>query len=271
MGTVPGGFVNKLQRGFVLLAFVSRRWSFLIATGVVLILAGPGGFVRPLLAAVGTGTSNTTTVDTRAPYIILDQIPDHAIYQGGETVAFHWRTGDPFPGQNPGLFSATVWIGSLPDTTIIYHPQTNDFTWEWIVPEITSGGVYLEVRAGDAAGNMSNATTNSFTILSSATSVPRLPGGLTLAPAAPNPFNPSTRLSFHLPESGLAKVSVYDARGLRIRTLLREMLPEGDFWVEWDGKDGQGRTQPGGVYLFSLEFEGGRHHGRITRKAVLVP
>ena len=49
----------------------------------------------------------------------------------------------------------------------------------------------------------------------------------TLYPAYPNPFNPSTTISFTLPVEGKIQLSVYDAMGREVRELIDGVLPAG--------------------------------------------
>ena len=78
---------------------------------------------------------------------------------------------------------------------------------------------------------------------------------ITLAPNHPNPFNPSTRLSFRMDVVGQAPVrlTIYDARGRLVHTLLQEPLPSGTYHTFWDGTDHSGNPMPSGTYLASLQ------------------
>ncbi len=266
-----GGFDNQSQSRMPLLATAIKRIRLFSGTVMILIIGGSGACVHPAQAAVGMGISGTETIDTQSPSVIVDQFPEFSFFLAGDSVFFHWQTADHHPGAIPQYFTATVWIDGHADSTIIYYPDTADYTWEWIAPDLSSANVHLEVLARDAFGNPTSATTNSFTVLSSVTSVPRAPGELHLAAPAPNPFNPSTKLSFNLPEPGRVDLTVYDARGHRIRTVLRGHRQDGYFEAKWDGRDDQGRVQPGGVYLFVLDFHGSGQSSRISRKAVLIP
>jgi hypothetical protein len=87
-----------------------------------------------------------------------------------------------------------------------------------------------------------------------------------LLPNAPNPFNPSTRLRFHVPVAGPAKVRVYDVSGRLVRILVDGRVGAGVHEVAWDGKDERGRAVPSGTYFGDLQF-GGR---RTAQKLVLM-
>lgn len=75
-----------------------------------------------------------------------------------------------------------------------------------------------------------------------------------LSPARPNPFNPLTQLQFTLRESGPVSLSIYNVRGQLVRELVKETCAAGEHTVEWRGDDGQGRTQPSGVYVAQMHF-----------------
>ena len=72
----------------------------------------------------------------------------------------------------------------------------------------------------------------------------------------PNPFNPSTKLSFKLSTAGHAKLKVYDAAGRLVATLVDEYCDAGRHEVLWDGRDTAGRMSSAGVYLYRLEADG---------------
>lgn len=79
---------------------------------------------------------------------------------------------------------------------------------------------------------------------------------LLLGKPAPNPFNPSTTVSFTLPQAGPVELAVYDLRGRLVRVLLAEEKSAGSFTVAWRGRDEQGAAVAAGTYLFQLEAGG---------------
>jgi Ca-activated chloride channel family protein len=94
-----------------------------------------------------------------------------------------------------------------------------------------------------------------------------VPGSSHLEPNFPNPFNPSTTIRFHLERTGPASLTVYDATGRRVRTLVDgEVLAAASHSVEWDGRDSAGEPVASGVYLYSLESGA----EQLTRKMVLM-
>lgn len=83
--------------------------------------------------------------------------------------------------------------------------------------------------------------------------------------AWPNPANPRVTVSFGLPTAGLATLTVHDARGRRVRTLLATERIPGTDHVVWDGADDAGRPVPSGVYELRLDAA-----GRVVKRSVTL-
>ncbi len=82
----------------------------------------------------------------------------------------------------------------------------------------------------------------------------------------PNPFNPSTAISFSLAEEGRAALRIYSPAGQLVRTLVDGVLPAQFHRYEWDGTDDGRQGVTSGVYLYRLETSS----GTLTRKLVLM-
>jgi len=87
-----------------------------------------------------------------------------------------------------------------------------------------------------------------------------------LVSLSPNPFNPSTTVSFDLATPQHAAVTVYDSRGVLVRRLIAATLPAGRHEIDWDGRDTAGAPVSSGVYLFRFETPTVEQ----TRKAILM-
>ena len=72
----------------------------------------------------------------------------------------------------------------------------------------------------------------------------------------PNPFNPTTIITFRLPAPMPVDLGVYDVRGRLVRRLVRSELEAGEHRVEWDGRDASGRSAANGAYLCRLTAGG---------------
>ena len=74
-----------------------------------------------------------------------------------------------------------------------------------------------------------------------------------LYPNSPNPFNPSTRISYDLQEQVEVTLSVYDLLGKKIKTLVNQSQDAGNNIAVWDGTDEFGRPVSAGVYLSRIK------------------
>ncbi len=83
-----------------------------------------------------------------------------------------------------------------------------------------------------------------------------VPAATALRDIAPNPFNPTTRISFELAEPGPARLEVYDLRGRLVRRLFAESRAAGRGEVVWDGRDEQGVAAASGTYVARLAAPG---------------
>jgi hypothetical protein len=79
-----------------------------------------------------------------------------------------------------------------------------------------------------------------------------LPAKFVLRQNLPNPFNPSTRISFELGESCRAALAVYDVRGKLVQVLARGPMEAGAHSAVWDGRNERGDPVASGVYFYRL-------------------
>lgn len=82
----------------------------------------------------------------------------------------------------------------------------------------------------------------------------------------PNPFNPSTVISFKLRERTDVNVTVYNIRGELITSLKEGIMDSGYHQLEWNGHDSYNRPVSSGIYFIRLITE----KQTFTRKACLM-
>jgi hypothetical protein len=73
---------------------------------------------------------------------------------------------------------------------------------------------------------------------------------------APNPTEGSASIAFSLARRSRVDLSVYDARGRLIETLIRAELPAGFHSSSWAGQTAAGGEAASGVYFFRLRVDG---------------
>lgn len=81
----------------------------------------------------------------------------------------------------------------------------------------------------------------------------------------PNPFNPTTTISFNLPENGLTSLNIYNLKGQLVRSLINQDMTAGKKSVVWNGTDNSGRLVSSGLYFYRVNNAG----KSITRKMLL--
>ena len=91
---------------------------------------------------------------------------------------------------------------------------------------------------------------------------PHTPSRFALHAAFPNPFNPSTEITFELPGDAslqhVTSLQIFDVHGQFVRTLVDGVRGAGRHTVDWDGRDEMGRRASAGVYVYVLEAAGQR-------------
>jgi hypothetical protein len=78
----------------------------------------------------------------------------------------------------------------------------------------------------------------------------------TLFRNVPNPFNPTTTISYYLPYESQARIDVFDINGALVHQLLDNFQPEGLHAVSWNGRNGRGETVSTGIYFYRLIADG---------------
>jgi hypothetical protein len=68
----------------------------------------------------------------------------------------------------------------------------------------------------------------------------------------PNPFSHLTQFEYGVPRSMYVDISVYNAAGQIVRTLVNEVKAPGYHMVSWQGADDMGRTLAEGVYFVRI-------------------
>ncbi len=70
--------------------------------------------------------------------------------------------------------------------------------------------------------------------------------------ACPNPFNPTTVISFELATEQHVNLTVYNTLGQKVRTLASSRMQAGPHQISWDGRDDSGKQVGTGVYVYAL-------------------
>lgn len=95
---------------------------------------------------------------------------------------------------------------------------------------------------------------------------PTIPTELVLQQNFPNPFNPSTQISYSLSNAAEVKLTIFNVEGRKVRTLVNEFQTAGRKSIGWNGQDDRHATVSSGVYFLQLSAGAFRE----TKKMILM-
>jgi hypothetical protein len=99
-----------------------------------------------------------------------------------------------------------------------------------------------------------------------ANTTPILPQTPVLHSNYPNPFNPSTSISYSLPEDMQCTLFIYNIKGQKVKTLHNGVSTQGNHTLIWNGRDDNGISVSSGIYFYQLKAQG----DTITKKMIMV-
>lgn len=155
--------------------------------------------------------------------------------------------GDPFPGSTAN----TSFSG-------LSSPNSNDYNSTTTLVSVTNISASASTMSADLAVSLI-ADADDYTYDNV------LPASYTLDQNFPNPFNPSTRISFDLPKSGAVRLTVYNILGEKIEELVHGYLPAGTHAFTWRPNN-DGTPLASGVYMYELVTE----EASLSRKMLLL-
>jgi hypothetical protein len=126
---------------------------------------------------------------------------------------------------------------------------------------------YFTVQAIDAsfAGSAPAAwQTLISTSLLDADATESLPARMEIRAVSPNPAFGVANVMFDLPRTGPVDLSVYDAQGRRVATLLRATMAAGRQAARWDGTSEAGTRAAAGLYFVRLTADGHTDTKRVV-------
>lgn len=91
------------------------------------------------------------------------------------------------------------------------------------------------------------------------TSVPKPPAqvatGFKLENNYPNPFNPSTQISFTIAKTSHVSLDVYSILGEHIKNITSKIYDQGNYHFIWNGTNDFGIQVAGGIYIYKLSSD----------------
>ncbi|MBL7961554.1 T9SS type A sorting domain-containing protein, partial [bacterium] len=109
----------------------------------------------------------------------------------------------------------------------------------------------MERKNGQWSATVSGGTVGAFYN----SDVSAIPSEFKLHGNYPNPFNPSTTISYEIPIQGKVVIKIYNTLGQEIRTLVNEVKPAGFHKLVWDGRNNNGQSISSGLYIYRLQTD----------------
>ncbi|MBN1478870.1 T9SS C-terminal target domain-containing protein [candidate division KSB1 bacterium] len=137
-------------------------------------------------------------------------------------------------------------IGLIPDPLLIGAKMENTYrnSWNGLIDDVKFFNYALSPEQVDSLYSME------YTGIQERYNP--APQQFTLAANYPNPFNPSTTMSFEIPNTTLVTLKIINTQGQVIRTLLSEEKAAGSHTLIWDGRDNFGQNAASGLYLYQM-------------------
>ncbi len=117
--------------------------------------------------------------------------------------------------------------------------------YQFIDSDVRPGAHYYRLRQIDFDGAFEYSSTLQVNMAA--------PQTFALAQNYPNPFNPETAIQFAVPEAASVQVTIYNALGRAVRTLVNGEFAPGTHSVTWDGRDDNGQQAASGLYLYTVK------------------
>ena len=82
----------------------------------------------------------------------------------------------------------------------------------------------------------------------------------------PNPFNPSTSISYSISNGEHVSINIFDVNGGKVIEIFNDYRSAGTYSIDWNGQNERGLQVSAGVYLYSIEAGDFRQ----TKKMILL-
>ena len=173
----------------------------------------------------------------------VEQVYHEGAWNNEERDSYTWENGAPVESLEQN-WDGSQWY-DVYHSTFTYDAQSNIieiYTDEWVDGRSWNNFVHMTYSYGTANDNQS---------------VPAVESKLDIYP---NPFNPSTNISFSLASDSHVTLDVFNMRGQKVESLLDEHRDAGTYTIPWDAKTASG------IYFIRMRAGSEEH----IRKALLM-
>ncbi|MBN1482803.1 T9SS C-terminal target domain-containing protein [candidate division KSB1 bacterium] len=212
---------------------------------------------------IWTDATGQLYYDTFDNFLFEDNIEEDVVFSDGPentyvvAMAEHRYNDDYANNGNPEIRLDRNGWGTLTDDPASFGPAADEYDFDYA----TTFKAYTHAVGGFPAGDLNwfpdkkaewIAAGKPTTAVESRP-VSTVPNQFELSQNYPNPFNPTTEIQFKLNTPGMVSLTVYNAIGQHIRSLVQnEFRQAGIHAVTWNGRDDAGSPAPSGLYFYRL-------------------
>jgi hypothetical protein len=93
---------------------------------------------------------------------------------------------------------------------------------------------------------------------------------VSFAAPSPNPVGASSVFSYAIPSDAVVSLDIFDLRGQRVCTVIRQESGPGQHKISWSGENERGERLASGQYLARLQVRGPKIREELTRKITIL-
>ncbi len=169
-----------------------------------------------------------------------------------EGVMLHWKTSSEI--DNAGFY---IYRDDQRISTLIAGQGTSNELQEYsyLDSKVVAGKIYRYKISDVEQGTNAETFHSEVVVIADANIINNryVPQNFVLHSAVPNPFNPTTSLTFEVPELSRVSLTIYDVSGKLVKSLVDDQFDIGRYTFQWNGTDDNNQIVESGVYLYRLE------------------
>ncbi|MBN1561892.1 T9SS type A sorting domain-containing protein [candidate division KSB1 bacterium] len=208
-------------------------------------------YQEELISGSQTSGINNLSVCIECPPVGI-QLKSFEAYADGKNVVIEWHVEAETNHAGYNLYRSMADENYVKINAELIRKADASQQYEYLDRDVQRGVYFYRLEEVSLDGQSTSYGPVQVTSTSNVDEAPETPRAYSLSRNYPNPFNPSTTISYSLPEKSEMILNIYDIHGKLIRTLVTGLRPAGTHTVTWDGADDAGELAPSGIYLYRM-------------------
>jgi len=168
------------------------------------------------------------------------------------------------------LISRATWVSVTPMSGVVAAQSSTDLLLTFVTNNFPEESFWasLQIESNDPDEGMYvlpiHMKVSSLTDLGDLTA--EVPREFKLYQNSPNPFNPTTTITYNLPKQAKVELVIYNMLGQKVKTLVNGYQPAKQYKIRWDGTNEYGVKVASGIYIYQLRSD----NNLATKKMILM-